>query len=281
MIVAVTAASGALGAAIVRATVALLGQEHVIAVARTPSKAEGLGVQVRAGDYDQRDQLERAFQGVDAVLLVSGMAAPDVRIGQHRNVIEAARAAGVSKLVYTSVQGPEDGTAFSPIVQSNRQTEADVRASGLAWAIGRNGIYIEPDVEYIETYEADGEIANCAGDGKCGYTTRAELAFAYARLLTEASLEGTTYRLHGEPITQSDLAEHLRGAFGTPLAYRAMSVEAYRAERIDALGPFLGGVIAGIYAGIRGGAYDQPSDYSAAAGRPHQSWADYFAALAA
>jgi NAD(P)H dehydrogenase (quinone) len=58
------------------------------------------------------------------------------------------------------------------VVQSNRQTEADVRASGLAWVIGRNGIYIEPDVEYIDRYRAAGAVANCAGDGRCGYTTR-------------------------------------------------------------------------------------------------------------
>ena len=56
------------------------------------------------------------------------------------------------------MQGPENGTAFSPIVQSNRQTEADVKASGLAWVIGRNGIYIEPDVDYIDKYKASGEI---------------------------------------------------------------------------------------------------------------------------
>ncbi len=79
------------------------------------------------------------------------MDAPDKRIGQDRNVIEAARAAGVSKVVYTSVQGPGADNSFSPIVLSNRQTEEDVKASGLEWFIGRNGIDIEPDVEYVAT----------------------------------------------------------------------------------------------------------------------------------
>jgi len=279
MKIAVTAASGALGSAIVQAAKALVGAQNVVAVARTPAKASDLGVEVRAGDYDRPAQLERAFQGVDAVLLVSGMAAPDVRIIQHHNVIEAAKSAGVTKLVYTSVQGPEDGTAFSVIVQSNRQTEADVRDSGLRWAIGRNGIYIEPDVEYIETYGAKGEIANCAADGKCGYTTRAELAFAYARLLTQPALDGGTYRLHGEAISQSELAQYLSGVLGAPLRYRSMGEDEYRAERVAELGEFIGSVIGGIYAGIRRGAYDQPSHFEAVAARPHQSWADYFAGL--
>lgn len=278
MRIAVTAASGKLGSAIVTATSSLVGPDALVAVARTPSRAEGLGVEVRAGDYDEPDQLERAFQGVDTVLLVSGMAAPEERAGQHRNVIDAAKAAGVRRMVYTSVQGPEARSGFSPIVQSNRQTEADVRASGLAWAIGRNGIYIEPDVEYIDTYAARGEIANCAGDGKCGYTTRGELGFAYARMLTDPVHDGETYDLHGEPITQATLARLLGDAFDVSLSYRSMDVEAYRRERVGELGEFIGTVIAGIYEGIRAGAYDRPSDFEAAAGRPHQAWSDYFAA---
>jgi NAD(P)H dehydrogenase (quinone) len=279
MTIAVTAASGQLGREIVRALQATPGVGSIVGLARTPAKAQDLGIDVRPGDYGRPDQLAVSLAGVDAVLLVSGMDAPDKRIEQHRNVINAARSAGVQKLVYTSIQGLEEGTAFSAVVQSNRQTEADVRASGLDWAIGRNGIYIEPDVEYLETYRARGEIANCAGAARCGYTTRGELACAYARMLTGAEHNGQTYNLHGEPITQAQLAEHLNRAFGTQLAYRPMSVDAYREDRVSELGPFIGGIIAGIYEGIRAGALDVPSDYEQAAGRAHQSWDDYFDAL--
>jgi NAD(P)H dehydrogenase (quinone) len=275
--IAVTAASGQLGRAIVNALTANDSADTVIAIARNPDKARDLGVEVRQGDYTDRAGLERALNGVDIVLLVSGMAAPDERIGQHRNVIEAARTAGVGKIVYTSVQGPDKGTNFSPVVQSNRQTEQDIRDSGLDWVIGRNGIYIEPDIEYINTYQAAGEIANCAGEGKCGYTTRDELAYAYAQMLTSVAHNGRTYNLHGETLTQAELADYMSHAFGTTLVYRAMSFEEYRQDRIDELGEFLGTIIAGIYAGIRDGAFDNPSDYAEAAGRPHQSWSDYFA----
>jgi len=236
-------------------------------------------VEVRHGNYNDGVGYKRALEGVDAVVLVSGVDVPEVRIEQHRNVIGAAVTAGVSKIVYTSVQGAEEGPAFSPIVRSNRQTEQDIRTCGLDWAIGRNGIYIEPDVEYIDTYKECGEIANCAGDGKCGYTTRPELAYAYARLVTDSSLLGNTYNLHGEPITQQELTDYLNRTFGTDLVYRSMSVAAYRRERVAELGEFLGGVIAGIYDGIKQGQFDNRSDYASAAGRPHQSWDDYFAAL--
>jgi len=279
MKIAVTAASGHLGGEIIRALKAQIGADSVVGLARTPKNAEGLGVEIRPGDYEQRDQLQESLAGVDAVLLVSGMAAPDKRIEQHRNVIEAAKSAGVKKIVYTSIQGLEEGTGFSPVVQSNRQTKADIRASGLEWAIGRNGIYIEPDVEYIQTYKERGEVANCAGDQKCGYTTRAELAYAYSEMLTGPKHNGQTYNLHGEPITQARLTQYLNQAFGTELTYRSMTVDEYREDRTKELGPFLGGIIAGIYQGIRLGALDTPGDFQAAAGRPHQSWDDYFATL--
>jgi NAD(P)H dehydrogenase (quinone) len=278
MKIAVTASTGHLGAAIVNATTKLIGRENVIAITRSPSKAQALGVQVRRGNYNDGVEFERALIGVDVVLLVSGMDAPEKRIEQHRNVIGAAVTSGVKKIVYTSVQGATKGNAFSPIVLSNRQTEEDIKTSGLDWAIGRNGIYIEPDVEYIDTYRKNGEIANCGGDGKCGYTTRSELAFAYARLLAESSLDSKTYNLHGEPITQEELTNYINSAFGTDLDFRSMSVVEYREERVAELGKFLGTIISGIYQGIRTGKFNNPSDYAVAAGRAHQSWEDYFAA---
>ena len=279
MTIAVTAVTGHLGAEIVRGLKEQATGERVIGLARSPEKAGDLGVELRPGDYDQPAQLETSLAGVDTVLLVSGMAAPDLRIQQHRNVIEAAKAAGVRKIVYTSVQGAEEGTSFSPIIQSNRQTEADLRGSGLDWVIGRNGIYIEPDVEYIDSYREAGEIANCAGDGRCGYTTRQELAHAYGHMLTEAQHNGRTYNLHGAHLTQAELASYMNSAFGTELVYRPMSFEDYRADRIAELGAFLGTIIAGIYQGIRNGALDNPSDFATAAGRAHQGWDDYFASL--
>ena len=277
MKIAITAASGQLGTEIVKATVTLLSKENVIGLARTPDKAKNLGIEIRSGDYNDKGILEKSLQSVDTVLLVSGMDAPDKRIEQHRNVIQAAQNSGVKKIVYTSVQGAEEGTAFSPIIQSNRQTEQDVMNSGLDWVIGRNGIYIEPDIEYIETYKKSNGIFNSAGDGRCGYTTRPELAYAYARMLTQDKHNTQTYNLHGEAITQYQLAEYLNNAFGTDLTYSPMTVEEYRKERIAELGEFMGTVIAGIYQGIREEKADNPSHFVEAAGREHVSWQTYFA----
>ena len=271
MTIAVTSASGKLGASVVKHLVNLNGKDNVIGIARTPDKANYLGVEIRKGDYNSSQQFDTALKGVDAVLLVSGMDAPDKRIIQHRNVIEAAKQNGVKKIVYTSIVGAEKGNAFSPIVQTNRHTERDVQNSGLDWVIGRNGIYIEPDLEYIDTYVKEGEIRNCAANGKCTYTSREELGYAYAKMLTEDKHNNKVYNLVGEAITQSQLTEYINQIFDTNLIFKSVSVEAYRAERIKALGDFIGTVIAGIYEGIKDGANDVASDFKKAAGRPHMS----------
>ena len=271
MKIAITSASGQLGTAIVKSLIDSISQENVIAIARTPEHAESLGVEVRAGDYTQREQFDTALRGVDTLLLVSGNDDPEKRKQQHANVIDAAKAAGVRKVVYTSIIGPMRDSDFSPVVKSNRHTEEYLKNSGLTWSIGRNGIYLEPDLEYLDHYRKDGKITNCAGDGRCAYTTRAELADAYARMLTEDQHNGQTYNLAGPAITQYELADLMNEVFGTELRYEPLSVEAYRQQRIDELGEFMGTVIAGIYQGIRNGDMDVPSDYRKAAGREHIS----------
>ncbi|MCK0147269.1 SDR family oxidoreductase [Arenibacter sp. F26102] len=271
MKIAVTSASGQLGTAVVKQLIKEIGKENVIGIARTPEKAEHLGIEIRKGDYNKRQDFDKALQGIDAVLLVSGMDDPKKRIQQHRNVIEAAKQNGVQKIVYTSIVGEENKTAFSPVVKSNRESEKDVQASGLDWVIGRNGIYIEPDLEYIDNYVEEGEIRNCAADGRCAYTSREELGYAYAQMLLDAKHNGQVYKLVGEAITQAELAGIINLVYGANLTYNPVSVEAYEQERKEALGDFIGTIIAGIYEGIKIGANDVSSDFEKAAGRPHKS----------
>lgn len=271
MKIAVTSASGKLGASTVKHLIKEIGKDNVIGIARTPEKATHLGIEIRKGDYNNRQEFNNALQGVNAVLLVSGMDTPEKRIAQHRNVIEAAKHNSLKKIVYTSIIGAEENNAFSPIVQTNRQTEIDVKNAGLDWVIGRNSIYIEPDLDYIDTYVREGEIRNCAEEGKCTYTSREELGYAYTKMLVEDKHNGHTYNLAGEGITQSQLADFINKVYNTSLVYNSVSIEEYKKERTAALGDFMGTIIAGIYEGIGNGAYDVPSDYIKATGRPHIS----------
>ena len=281
MTFAVTAVSGQLGHSIAKKLIALPGDVPVIGLARTPARSPIWVIEVRPGDYDQPDQLKASLAGVDALVIVSGMAAPEDRIRQHRNVIDAARAAGVRKLVYTSIQGPMRGHPFRPWFKATARPKPTSWPAVWIGPSGANGIYIEPDIEYLDSYKARGEIANSAGQGKCGYTTRSELAHAYAALLTRDDLNGAAYDLNGTPITQSDLTDYLNRTFGTDLTYREMTPEAFVADRSAELGDFIGPIIGGIYEGIRQGAYDRPGDFAEVTGRPHQSWEEYFSTLRA
>ncbi len=279
MKVAVTAASGQLGASIVELLISEIGKTSIVGTARNPSKAEHLGITIMPGDYNNKADFDAALKGIDVLLIVSGMDAPDKRIIQHRNIINAARDAGVRKIVYTSIVGDEGNSSFDAIVQSNRQTERDIRESGLEWSIGRNGLYIEADVEYIETYKKDGKVTNCAEDGLCSYTTRSELAYAYVKMMLNDDRNGKTFNLAGEAISQDQLTAYLNEAFGSRLVYEAMSPEAYLSYQEKINGEFLGKVIAGIYDKIRNGEFHIQSNFKAAAGRKHLEWTDYFNSL--
>ena len=276
MKVAVTSVSGHLGGAIVKQLITEIGSENIVGTARNTSKAEHLGITLLPGDYNSKSDFVTAFNGVDVAVILSGMDAPDRRVVQHRNIIHAARDAGVRKIVYTSIVGDDGNSTFDAIVQSNRQTEQDIRESGLEWTIGRNGLYIEPDVEYIEQYKKEGKIANCAGDGLCSYTTREELAYAYVQMILNDNRNSQTFNLAGDAITQLQLTGYLNSAFGSNLVYEAMTLEAYQAFQQSVNGEFLGKIIAGIYTKIRNGEFNIQSDFKAAAGRSHLAWEDYF-----
>jgi NAD(P)H dehydrogenase (quinone) len=274
--IAITAASGQLGRAVVEETVKLLGKYQVVAVARSPKKASDLGVEVRKGDYRHPEELISAFEDIHTVLLISSKDHPENRIIQHRNVIEAAESNGVSRLVYSSIVGKVDGTTFDDVIQSNRDTEELIRNTQMDWTVGRNGLYIGPDQEFVDFYLMYGKISNSAGDGKCMYTSRRELARAYAKILSNENNRGKTYNLGGECITQSKLAEIISKTYGKKVVYEPISVEQFEKERIESLGPFLGKIISGIYHNIRLGHFDVPSDFEDITGHKHQTVLEYF-----
>lgn len=153
MKIAVTTVSGQLGSTVIKRLIQDIGSQHVVGIARSPHKAEYLNVEIRKGDYDNRNDFEQSLQDIDSLLIVSNTGDPTQRPAQHRNIIQAAKTCGVKKIVYTSILGPESGTSFSPVVMSNRETEMDIQQSGLSYAIGRNSLYIEPDLESIDHYK--------------------------------------------------------------------------------------------------------------------------------
>ena len=115
------------------------GPAHdIIALARSPEKAAGLGIEVREADYDRPEMLEPALRGVDTLLLISASEIGK-RAAQHHNVIEAAKRSDVKRIVYTSLLHAD--TSPIGLAGEHRATEEEIKASGVPYTILRNGWY--------------------------------------------------------------------------------------------------------------------------------------------
>jgi NAD(P)H dehydrogenase (quinone) len=227
MTIAITGATGQLGRQIVEKLTAKIPAKDLVALVRSPQKASGLGVEARAFDYAQPEGLSAALKGVDTLMLVSSSEVGQ-RAVQHRNVIAAAKAAGVQRIVYTSLLNA-DASPLSLAVE-HRATEADLKASGIAYTILRNGWYAENYTGSIPGALAGGAFVGSAGDGRISAATRADFADAAVVTLTSEGHDGKTYELAGdEAWTLSDLAAEISRQSGRSIPYRNLPPADYAA----------------------------------------------------
>jgi len=227
MSIAVTGATGQLGRLVIAALKAKAPGAKIVALARSPEKAADLGVEARAFDYSTPGALAAALAGVDALLLISSSEIGR-RVAQHRNVIAAAKAAGVGRLVYTSLLHADR----SPIglAEEHRATEADLVASGVPYVILRNGWYAENYTMAVPAALAQGALIGSAGEGRLSLAPRADYAEAAAAVLTGAGQPGRTYELAGdEAVTLADLAAEIGRQSGRAIPYKNLSQDAYAA----------------------------------------------------
>ncbi|PWW21073.1 NAD(P)H dehydrogenase (quinone) [Geodermatophilus normandii] len=274
---AVTGATGLLGR---RAVEELLDRgvpaSDVVAVVRRPEAAAdlaGRGVQVRHGDYSRPETLPAALAGVDRLLLVSGSEAGQ-RVPQHTAVVEAAAAAGVQRIVYTSIAHAD--TTSNPLAPEHRETEEVLRGSGVPATVLRNSWYLENYTSRIDEYLATGEIVGAAADGRVSVAPRADYAVAAAAALL-ADDEGPVVRELGGPgVTLADLADAVTEVTGTAVRYRDLPAEELVATlRGVGLDAGTAGFVAGIDTSIARGELDTgDADLAALLGRPVAPLAD-------
>ncbi|SFC81234.1 SDR family oxidoreductase [Tropicimonas isoalkanivorans] len=227
MTIAVTGATGQLGQRVIEHLKARAGDEEIIALARTPEKAEGLGVTARAFDYDQADALADALEGVDTLLLISGSEVGK-RAPQHRNVIVAAKAAGVGRIVYTSLLRAD--TSPLSLAPEHLETEAMIRESGIPFTLLRNGWYAENHAASIPTAVQLGALYGAAGEGRISWATRDDFAEAAAVVLTAEGQEGKVYELAGDNgHTLTELAGDISGQTGKAIPYTDLPEADYAA----------------------------------------------------
>ncbi|WP_404391982.1 SDR family oxidoreductase [Humibacillus xanthopallidus] len=268
----VTGASGHLGHLVVDSLLERgVPASDVVAIARTPESIADLaerGVEVRRADYDDPSSLEAAFVGVDRLLLVSGSAVGQ-RIAQHTNVIEAAKAAGVGFVAYTSITRADSSDLV--LAAEHRATEQLLAASGLPHALLRNSWYLENYTGQVASALEHGAVLGAAGEGRVSAATRADYADAAAVVLAGPGHEGAVYELGSDDaFTLEECASTLARVSGREVAYRDLSVEDYTAALVAAgLPQGYAAVLADGDRGLAQGAlFTDTGDLSRLTGRP-------------
>ncbi len=223
----ITGVTGKLGRVAVEDLLTRVPATDVVAVARDPRKAADLaerGVEVRPGDYEDPASLRAAFTGADVLLVVSSPdVTPGARARQHGNVVDAAVAAGVGRVVYTSAIGAENGQGF---LADHTVTEKLLAASGLPHTLLRNTFYMEVLVNPGLRAAVDaGELPGADNGVPVNLATIADLGVAASAAVAGDGHEGAVYELRGPLWTLADLARTVSEVAGKEVAYKPVPVD--------------------------------------------------------
>lgn len=269
--IAITGATGHLGQLTVTELLKTVPASHLVAIVRNPAKAEALaqqGVTVRQAEYGDKAALTAALEGIDKLLLISSSEVGQRAI-QHRNVIDAAKAAGVKFIAYTSLLHADRSPLGLHV--EHVETEQYLAASGIPYALLRNGWYSENYLASAPAALAHGVFIGSAGEGKIASATRADYAAAAAKVISSEGHAGKVYELAGdEAWTLSELAAALSKQSGKPVVYQNLS-EADFAQALKGAG--LPEAFANLLAdsdvgAAKGGLFDDSRTLSTLIGRP-------------
>ena len=227
-----------------------------------PLKEKGISLVV--GDYLDSASLEKAFAGVDKLLFISSGEVQG-RSEQHKNVVEAAKAAKVGYIVYTSFYGNDytANSAISMVSESHLKTEAWLKESGIPHTILKNTVYMDMLPMFIgEQGIASGTIFQPAGQGSSSYVLRTEMAEAAARVLTSEGHAGKVYPISSaQTWSYEDIAAILTDILGKPFTYVAPSAEEFGKAMTEAGVPAAYiGLFTGFALAKAGGELDTPDN---------------------
>ncbi|SDO49176.1 SDR family oxidoreductase [Alkalicoccus daliensis] len=271
MKILVTGATGNLGSKIVQKLLGKISAEELAVSVRNPETAEGLGkqgVEVRYGDFDYPDTLDKAFAGVNRLLIISTDGANEVRIKQHTNAVAAAKRAGVSFIAYTSIANAQEST--NNMAPPHKATEQAIKESGIPYAFLRNNWYLENEAGSIQGAMAGAPWVTAAEDGKVGWALQEDYAAAAANVLTEEGHENKTYELSGPLYTQEALVKALEQVLDQHISLEKVEGETYAKVMKDAgLPEGIIPIVAAIQRDIRNGTLAvENSDFEKVIGRP-------------
>lgn len=283
MNIAVTGAAGHLGRLIIDTLITRgTAPGEITAIVRNPEKAADLadrGITLAVADYSGEAALTAALTGVERLIMVSASEIGQ-RVDQHRNIINAAKTAGVDFIVYTSLLNAETSTL--PLAEEHRPTEALLAESGIDHALLRNGWYWENFASALDSGRAAGVFVGAAGSGRVSGAARRDYAEAAAIVATTAGHAGRVYELAGAPaLSYPEIAEAVGEVLGTEVTYVNQSEREYRKTLEEAGMP---APVAEVFAGMEpligaGALYSESRDLQELLGRESTSAVEALRAL--
>lgn len=278
MRIAVTGATGHLGGLVIDSLLArAVAASDLVAVVRDEAKAAPLaakGLKLGVASYEDEAALAAALEGVDRLVLVSGSEVGQ-RLAQHTNIINAAKAAGVSLIAYTSLLNLD--TSELGLAPEHRGTEKLLADSGIEHVVLRNGWYWENYASALDSGRAAGKFFGAAGDATVSGAARRDYAEAAAVVVTTDGHAGKVYELAGAPaVTYPEIAAAVGTVIGADVQYINQTVEEYRST-LESFG--LPAEVAEMLAGMdpaiaRGALYSKSTDLQDLIGRPSTSVAE-------
>lgn len=206
---------------------------NISALVRSEEKGKALkekGLNIKIGDYNDYNSLVEAFKGVDKLLFVSGSEI-GTREAQHKNVVNAAKEAGVDFIAYTSFIRNVDAkdSAIEFLQDTHQKTEQWIKDSGIDYAILQNGLYLDILPMFLGENVLEDGILLPAEDGKSNSVLRAELAEAAAHVLTTSGHKNQTYPLvNNEAVTYQEVANQLSSIKGETVNYTSPKPDTYQ-----------------------------------------------------
>jgi len=262
MRVNVFSAAGQLGRKVVRE---LMHQgETPIASVRRPEKVVDMaarGIEVRQADYDKPDTLTTAFQNTEVLLLIPTSAPVEPRIRQHFDALQAAKAAGVGRVVLASFMAatPESRFLIAPFML---YAESKLRLSGFDWTIVRNGMYSDPLANWAPQLARSGRLPYPVQTGRVAYVCRDDLARACAAVCIEPGHSEQLYKLTGpKAYSMEELADALSQATRSKIRFNPVSEQEFiRVCREDGEPEEMIAALTSMYRAVENGEFEEVTD---------------------